>query len=224
MDKLSRYHNIYLLYFKHNIRITKSICIYTNIYKCKGKCKKYIWCSWTKWNWKNDGAVFENLKYDIEFKDVSFAYKDEYILKDINFEIKENEYVAFVGHTGSGKSTIMNLLVKFYKNQKGEILIGNTNINYINSKCIRDNIAIVLQDAFLFQDTIANNVCSDRKKAKKCLEMVGASYIIKQRGLDYEILANGTNFSSGEKQLISFARALAKNPKILILLMRLQLA
>lgn len=67
---------------------------------------------------KNDSAVFENLKYDIEFKNVSFAYKDEYILKDINFEIRKMNIFAFVGHTGSGKSTIMNLLVKFYENQK----------------------------------------------------------------------------------------------------------
>ncbi|CAM3098924.1 ABC transporter ATP-binding protein [Streptobacillus felis] len=155
---------------------------------------------------------------DISFEDVCFAYEDEkYVLKDINIDIKENQTVAFVGHTGSGKSTIMNLLVKFYENQKGKIKVSGIDIKDIDTYTLRDNIAIVLQDSFLFEGTIAENISSDMEVSRKCLEMIGAKYLIDERGLDGKVLQDGSNFSTGEKQLISFARALAKEPKILIL-------
>lgn len=125
--------------------------------------------------------------------------------------------MAFVGHTGSGKSTIMNLLVKFYKNQKGKIEISGLNIKDIDTYTLRDNIAIVLQDSFLFEGTIGDNISEDKEIARNALEMVGAKYILDERGLDGKVMQDGNNFSTGEKQLISFARALAKNPKILIL-------
>lgn len=160
----------------------------------------------------------EDFHADIRFEDVSFAYKnDDYILKNVNIDIKENETVAFVGHTGSGKSTIMNLLIKFYENQKGNIYISGVNLKDLENEYIRSKMAIVLQDSFLFEGTLLSNVCYDENYARKCLETVGAKYILDERGIDEKVLVDATNFSTGEKQLISFARALAKNPKILIL-------
>lgn len=160
----------------------------------------------------------EDFHADIRFEDVSFAYKnDDYILKNVNIDIKENETVAFVGHTGSGKSTIMNLLIKFYENQKGNIYISGVNLKDLENEFIRSKMAIVLQDSFLFEGTLLSNVCYDENYARKCLETVGAKYILDERGIDEKVLVDATNFSTGEKQLISFARALAKNPKILIL-------
>lgn len=160
----------------------------------------------------------EDFHADIRFEDVSFAYKnDAYILKNVNIDIKENETVAFVGHTGSGKSTIMNLLIKFYENQKGNIYISGVNLKDLENEFIRSKMAIVLQDSFLFEGTLLSNVCYDENYARKCLETVGAKYILDERGIDEKVLVDATNFSTGEKQLISFARALAKNPKILIL-------
>lgn len=160
----------------------------------------------------------EDFHADIRFEDVSFAYKnDDYILKNVNIDIKENETVAFVGHTGSGKSTIMNLLIKFYENQKGNIYISGVNLKDLENEFIRSKMAIVLQDSFLFEGTLLSNVCNDENYARKCLETVGAKYILDERGIDEKVLVDATNFSTGEKQLISFARALAKNPKILIL-------
>lgn len=160
----------------------------------------------------------EDFHADIRFEDVSFAYKNyDYILKNVNIDIKENETVAFVGHTGSGKSTIMNLLIKFYENQKGNIYISGVNLKDLENEFIRSKMAIVLQDSFLFEGTLLSNVCYDENYARKCLETVGAKYILDERGIDEKVLVDATNFSTGEKQLISFARALAKNPKILIL-------
>lgn len=167
---------------------------------------------------KKSKIKIEDFHADIRFEDVSFAYKnDDYILKNINIDIKENETVAFVGHTGSGKSTIMNLLIKFYENQKGNIYISGVNLKDLENEFIRSKMAIVLQDSFLFEGTLLSNVCYDENYARKCLETVGAKYILDERGIDEKVLVDATNFSTGEKQLISFARALAKNPKILIL-------
>ncbi len=167
---------------------------------------------------KKSKIKIEDFHADIRFEDVSFAYKnDDYILKNVNIDIKENETVAFVGHTGSGKSTIMNLLIKFYENQKGNIYISGVNLKDLENEFIRSKMAIVLQDSFLFEGTLLSNVCYDENYARKCLETVGAKYILDERGIDEKVLVDATNFSTGEKQLISFARALAKNPKILIL-------
>lgn len=162
----------------------------------------------------------EDFRGNISFKDVSFAYKDDnYVLNNLNIEIKENQTVAFVGRTGSGKSTIMNLIVKFYDVSKGTLEINGKNINEYSREYLREKTAIVLQDSFLFDGTLLENITpnGNRRTAKEALEKVGGDFILKTRPLDSKVEIGGSNFSTGEKQLICLARALAKNPKILIL-------
>ncbi|EGF88345.1 hypothetical protein HMPREF0433_00706 [Gemella sanguinis M325] len=162
----------------------------------------------------------EDFRGNIEFKNLYFAYnEDDYVLKDINLEIKENQTVAFVGHTGSGKSTIMNLVVKFYEPNKGVLKIGGKDISEYSRKYLRENIAIVLQDSFLFEGTLLENIITsgDKQLAKKALIQVGGEFILENHSLESKVEVGGSNFSTGEKQLICLARALAKNPKILIL-------
>ena len=162
----------------------------------------------------------EDFRGNIEFKNLYFAYnEDDYVLKDINLEIKENQTVAFVGHTGSGKSTIMNLVVKFYEPNKGVLKIGGKDISEYSRKYLRENIAIVLQDSFLFEGTLLENITTsgDKQLAKKALIQVGGEFILENHSLESKVEVGGSNFSTGEKQLIWLARALAKNPKILIL-------
>ena len=161
-----------------------------------------------------------NFRGNIEFKNLYFAYnEDDYVLKDINLEIKENQTVAFVGHTGSGKSTIMNLVVKFYEPNKGVLKIGGKDISEYSRKYLRENIAIVLQDSFLFEGTLLENITTsgDKQLAKEALIQVGGEFILENHSLESKVEVGGSNFSTGEKQLICLARALAKNPKILIL-------
>ena len=162
----------------------------------------------------------DDFRGNIKFEDVYFSYKDDfYVLRDLNLEIKENQTVAFVGHTGSGKSTIMNLIVKFYSATKGDVLINGRNINDYNKEYLREKTAIVLQDSFLFEGTLLENITTsnDEKKARKALSRVGGDFILENRSLDSKVEVGGSNFSTGEKQLICLARALAKDPKILIL-------
>ena len=162
----------------------------------------------------------EDFRGNIEFKNLYFAYnEDDYVLKDINLEIKENQTVAFVGHTGSGKSTIMNLVVKFYEPNKGVLKIDGKDISEYSRKYLRENIAIVLQDSFLFEGTLLENITTsgDKQLAKKALIQVGGEFILENHSLESKVEVGGSNFSTGEKQLICLARALAKNPKILIL-------
>lgn len=165
-------------------------------------------------------AEVGDFRGNISFKGVSFAYKDDnYVLNNLNIEIKENQTVAFVGHTGSGKSTIMNLIVKFYDVSKGTLEINGKNINEYSREYLREKTAIVLQDSFLFDGTLLENITpnGNRRTAKEALEKVGGDFILKTRSLDSKVEIGGSNFSTGEKQLICLARALAKNPKILIL-------
>ena len=165
-------------------------------------------------------AEVGDFRGNISFKDVSFAYKDDnYVLNNLNIEIKENQTVAFVGHTGSGKSTIMNLIVKFYDVSKGTLEINGKNINEYSREYLREKTAIVLQDSFLFDGTLLENITpnGNQRTAKEALEKVGGDFILKTRPLDSKVEIGGSNFSTGEKQLICLARALAKNPKILIL-------
>ena len=167
-----------------------------------------------------DMQEMRNFRGNIEFKNLYFAYnEDDYVLKDINLEIKENQTVAFVGHTGSGKSTIMNLVVKFYEPSKGVLKIGGKDISEYSRKYLRKNIAIVLQDSFLFEGTLLENITTsgDKNLAKKALIQVGGEFILENHSLESKVEVGGSNFSTGEKQLICLARALAKNPKILIL-------
>ena len=162
----------------------------------------------------------DDFRGNIKFEDVYFSYKDDfYVLRDLNLEIKENQTVAFVGHTGSGKSTIMNLIVKFYSATKGNVLINGRNINDYSKEYLREKTAIVLQDSFLFEGTLLENITTsnDEKIAKEALSRVGGDFILENRSLDSKVEVGGNNFSTGEKQLICLARALAKDPKILIL-------
>ena len=162
----------------------------------------------------------DDFRGNIKFEDVYFSYKDDfYVLRDLNLEIKENQTVAFVGHTGSGKSTIMNLIVKFYSATKGNVLINGRNINDYSKEYLREKTVIVLQDSFLFEGTLLENITTsnDEKIAKEALSRVGGDFILENRSLDSKVEVGGNNFSTGEKQLICLARALAKDPKILIL-------
>lgn len=162
---------------------------------------------------------------NVTFDQVSFGYKEgEYILKDIHFEAKQGQTVALVGHTGSGKSSIMNLLFRFYDCQKGKIFIDGKDIVTIPRQTIRNHMGIVLQDPYLFTGTIASNVSLNdpsitRKMVEKALKDVGAEKVFKnlENGFDEPVIEKGSTLSSGQRQLISFARALAFNPAILIL-------
>lgn len=166
-------------------------------------------------------------RYDgnVVFKDVSFAYKDdEYVLKNLNFAAKKGETVALVGHTGSGKSSIMNLLFRFYDASKGQIFIDGIDITTMPRQTIRDHMGIVLQDPYLFTGTIESNISLNdsrisREKAEASLAAVGGERVLKhlEKGLDEPVIEKGSTLSSGQRQLISFARALAFDPAILIL-------
>ena len=162
----------------------------------------------------------DNFRGNIKFENVYFSYKDDfYVLRDLNLEIKENQTVAFVGHTGSGKSTIMNLIVKFYSATKGNVLINGRNIKDYSKEYLREKTAIVLQDSFLFEGTLLENITTsnDEKIAREALSRVGGDFILENRSLNSKVEVGGSNFSTGEKQLICLARALAKDPKIFIL-------
>jgi len=164
-------------------------------------------------------------KGHVVFDDVTFAYKDdEYVLKHVSFEAKRGETVALVGHTGSGKSSIMNLLFRFYDPSKGRIYIDGIDITSLPRQSIRQHMGIVLQDPYLFTGTIASNVSLNnpritRKKVEEALRAVGADRVLKnlEKGIDEPVIEKGSTLSSGQRQLISFARALAFDPAILIL-------
>lgn len=170
-----------------------------------------------------DGGM-PRYKGDVKFKNVSFAYKKDYVLKNINFEVKQGQTVALVGHTGSGKSSIINLLFRFYDPQKGTITIDGQNVTELPKQWIRRHMGIVLQDPYLFTGTIASNVSLgderiSRASVEKALADVGAAHILQHlpKGIDEPVVEKGSTLSAGERQLISFARALAFDPAILIL-------
>ncbi|MGM9944006.1 MAG: ABC transporter ATP-binding protein [Lysinibacillus sp.] len=166
-------------------------------------------------------------RYDgnVTFHNVSFAYKeDDYVLKNLNFEAKKGETVALVGHTGSGKSSIMNLLFRFYDPQKGRIMIDGQDIASLPRQAVREHMGIVLQDPYLFTGTIASNVSLNderisRETVEEALKAVGGERVLKnlEKGIDEPVIEKGSTLSSGQRQLISFARALAFDPAILIL-------
>ena len=167
----------------------------------------------------------EKVKGEIEFKDVCFAYNDdEYVLKNISFKINPGETVAIVGHTGAGKTSIINILSRFYDIQKGSILLDGTDISTIDKKELRRYISIVLQDVFLFSGTIKSNINMNNndipfEKVTGAAGIVGADKFINllPKKFDEEVKERGSTLSVGQKQLLSFARALAYDPRILVL-------
>ncbi|QYO65532.1 ABC transporter ATP-binding protein [Leptolyngbya sp. 7M] len=161
----------------------------------------------------------------IEFKNVWFAYKDnDWVLKDVSFTIEPGESVAFVGHTGSGKTTVTNLLMRFYDIQKGSILLDDIDIREWDLNDLRSNFAVVLQDVFLFSGSVEQNIrlgnkSISRDRVEWAINEVHAQEFISvlEGGLGFQLKERGAGLSVGQKQLISFARALAFDPKILIL-------
>lgn len=161
----------------------------------------------------------------VEFRNVWFAYEGEnWILKDISFTVEPGQTLAIVGHTGAGKTSVTNLVNRLYPYQKGAICIDNTRIEDYKLGWLRKQIAVVLQDVFLFSDTIANNIRLynddiSREEMEEAARMVGADRFIDKLpgGYDYEVQERGATLSTGQRQLISFIRAIIQDPKILIL-------
>jgi len=169
--------------------------------------------------------VKSSLKGSISFKDVRFSYlEDEEVLHGISFDVKEGLTVAIVGATGAGKSTIVNLLSRFYEINSGTITIDGTNIKDFTLASLRSHIAVVLQDVFLFADTIANNISlKDNSITVEDIEaaakQIGVHEFISSLpgGYNYNVKERGTMLSSGQRQLIAFLRAYVSNPSILVL-------
>ena len=165
------------------------------------------------------------LRGDIEFKNVSFSYDGKRdVLKNISFSVKNGESIAFVGATGSGKSSIMNLFLRFYDYDRGEILIDGVNIKDYSSKELRNSVGLVLQDPFLYHGTVESNIkmyneSLTREDVIEAAKFVDAHNFIDKLEDKYDSLVTerGSTFSSGERQLLTFARTIASKPKILIL-------
>jgi ABC-type multidrug transport system fused ATPase/permease subunit len=175
---------------------------------------------------QNNGTIAsEKLKGNIKFENVRFSYlKEEEILKGINLEVKAAETIAIVGATGAGKTTIINLLNRFYEIDSGKILIDDININDFTLETLRNEIAMVLQDVFLFADTIYNNITLfdesiKREQVYEAAKKIGVHDFLMSlpNGYDYDVKERGVMLSSGQRQLIAFLRAYISNPSILIL-------
>lgn len=174
----------------------------------------------------NNGTFLaETLDGDVEFKNVWFAYNDEdWVLKDISFKVEAGKTLALVGATGAGKSSIINLITRYYDIQKGEICIDGREILDFEVNALRSRIGLVLQDVFLFSDTIRENIIlgnpsiSD-EKIYESADLVGARRFIERLpgGLDYNVMERGATLSVGQRQLISFVRAMVYDPAVIIL-------
>lgn len=167
----------------------------------------------------------KQLRGDVAFKNVDFSYDNEnYVLKNVSFELKRGETLAIVGSTGSGKTTITSVLNRFYEIQKGSITVDGVDIREYDLNSLRNKIAVVLQDVFLFSGSVFENITLrdpsvSRQKVMDCAEMIGAAAFIERLpgGYDYEVMERGATLSMGQRQLISFVRALVFDPNILIL-------
>ncbi|QKZ15018.1 ABC transporter ATP-binding protein [Spirosoma sp. KUDC1026] len=174
----------------------------------------------------NNGSYApEAIRGDVTFDHVWFAYNDEnYVLRDISFDVKAGETVAFVGATGAGKSSIINLLSRFYDINRGEIKVDGVDVHDYELGHLRRNIGVVLQDVFLFSDTIENNITLGdqsitREKIVEAAKLVGVHEFIERLpgGYSYNVMERGATISVGQRQLISFVRAMVQNPRIIVL-------
>ena len=170
------------------------------------------------------GVVKKHLKGEIEFKNVSYRADDEDIVMDVNFKVKPGQTVGIIGSTGAGKSTIMNLLCRFYDTTSGEVLVDGVNVRDMDLYNLRDNIGMAMQDVFLFSDTIEGNIAYGRpncsfEEVKQAAIMADANHFIQALSDGYDTIVGerGVGLSGGQKQRISLARALLKDPSILIL-------
>jgi len=175
---------------------------------------------------QNNGTIkTEKLVGDVSFEKVWFAYNDEdWVLKNINFNTKRGQTLALVGATGAGKSSVINLISRFYEINKGIIKVDGIDIREYELNDLRRHIAVVLQDVFLFSDSIYNNITLKnpeitREKVLEAAEMVGARKFIERLpgGFDYNVMERGATLSVGQRQLISFVRAMVYDPDIIIL-------
>jgi ATP-binding cassette subfamily B multidrug efflux pump len=174
---------------------------------------------------KNGDRVITKLEGKVDFENVSFGYKEgNYVLKNINLAIKPGETIALVGATGAGKSSIINLLNRFYEINEGAIRIDDVDIQQYDLYSLRQNIGVVLQDVFLFSDTIYNNITLRNPNVTEDMiwhaaDLVGARKFIERLPgkLNYNVMERGATLSVGQRQLISFIRAMVYDPKILVL-------
>lgn len=172
----------------------------------------------------NRGISKEHIEGSIEFKNVWFSYNNkDWVLKNVSFKINNGKTVAFVGETGAGKTTIISLINGFYKIQKGQILIDGVDINTIKLKDLRKNIAVILQDVFLFSGDIKSNIALNDQipdtRIENALKVSCADVFVNTfpEKIDEPVMERGNTLSAGQRQLISFARAIAHNPSILVL-------
>ena len=169
--------------------------------------------------------LLESTKGSIEFKNVRFSYiEEEEIIRDISFKVAPGETVAIVGATGAGKSTIINLLSRFYEINSGAILVDNKSIKSYTLKSLRSHIAVVLQDVFLFSDSVLNNITLNdtsisEEEVINAAKKIGIHKFISSlpNGYHYNVKERGVMLSSGQRQLLAFLRAYVSNPSILIL-------
>ena len=180
----------------------------------------------TKLNIEDNGSLTpKSLSGNIEFKNVWFAYtKDEYVLRNVSFRVNQGESLALVGATGSGKTSIINLLSRFYEFDKGEILVDGHSVRDYSKEFLRRNIAVVLQDVFLFSDTIYRNITlgddsiSKESVIQAAKDFGAHEFISRLPGqYDYNVMERGAMLSVGQRQLISFVRAYVHNPTVLVL-------
>ena len=172
-----------------------------------------------------DAIELDEVRGEIEFKNVWFAYEgEEWVLRDVSFRVEAKQTVAFVGSTGSGKTTILSLIVRNYDIQKGQILIDGIDIRKIKISSLRRHFGQMLQDVFLFSGTVRSNIvlredCYTDDEIKEVCDYVNATHFISKLkdGLDEEVRERGNNFSAGQRQLLSFARTIIHRPSVMIL-------